>query len=150
PFAPDYWPAGTTGISWFDVPIDADVSSGPISLIVGVYDRDTMNRLPVLDGTGKSAGNQLTLGPIKAHGLPQSDVSIAGPRLVRFADQIDLAGANVSKSSVSPGGQVTLTLEWRGRGRPVRDYTVFVHVLDADSSIVAQGDAPPRAGKYPT
>src|SRR5437867_460538 len=35
-------------------------------------------------------------------------------------------------------------------GKPVRDYTAFVHVLDAQNQIVAQEDSPPRQGSYPT
>jgi hypothetical protein len=31
-----------------------------------------------------------------------------------------------------------------------RDYTVFVHLLDPDGSLVAQDDGPPVKGHYPT
>ena len=47
-------------------------------------------------------------------------------------------------------GQVHLILFWQGFGKPKDDYTVFVHLLDASGDIVAQRDAPPRDGKYPT
>jgi hypothetical protein len=30
------------------------------------------------------------------------------------------------------------------------DYTVFVHLLDADGRQVAQADGPPQSGQYPT
>ena len=30
------------------------------------------------------------------------------------------------------------------------DYTVFVHLLDAAGNVLAQGAAPPRAGRYST
>jgi hypothetical protein len=41
----------------------------------------------------------------------------------------------------------TLTLYWRSTGTPGRDYTVFVHALDSQSSLIGQSDAPVS---YPT
>jgi hypothetical protein len=32
----------------------------------------------------------------------------------------------------------------------IQDYTVFVHLLDATGQLVAQADARPRSGAYPT
>jgi hypothetical protein len=39
---------------------------------------------------------------------------------------------------------------WVVEGAPGRDYTVFVHVVDEAGRPVAQGDAPPLGGAYPT
>jgi len=41
-------------------------------------------------------------------------------------------------------------LYWQCAALSDADYTVFVHLLDASGNIVAQLDAPPRNGKYPT
>jgi len=44
-----------------------------------------------------------------------------------------------------------LTLYWQGLARMETDYTVFIHLLDpAQDKIVAQRDAAPGAGAYPT
>src|SRR5207253_514822 len=77
PFAPNSWPAGTTGVSWFEIPIDTNAQTGPLSLIVGAYERTTMERLPVVDHQGRSAGDQLTLGPIKVNGHPVPPPNVA-------------------------------------------------------------------------
>ena len=45
---------------------------------------------------------------------------------------------------------VRLTLYWEGLAKTVTDYTVFVHVLDSGGAVVAQKDAPPLDGAYPT
>jgi hypothetical protein len=47
-------------------------------------------------------------------------------------------------------GSLSLVLYWRCLERMENDYTVFVHLLDAEGSIVAQGDSPPVQGYYPT
>ena len=45
---------------------------------------------------------------------------------------------------------VILTLTWSAT-RPVSgDYTIFVHLVDGQGHLIAQGDAPPRAGYWPT
>jgi hypothetical protein len=149
-FAPDYWPVGTTGISTFDVPIDPTTPTGPATLVLGVYTRSDLVRLPVLDGNGNVAGSQLTLGPIKVHGQPSPAASVGIAAPAHFADGIDLVGYDVRPSAAPPGSTVTLTLSWSARARPAADYTVFVHVVDSRGKVVAQADAPPRSGRYPT
>ena len=48
-------------------------------------------------------------------------------------------------------GQVLdLTLFWSPQGRPTRDYTVFIHLLDHEGEIQSQVDSPPASGDYPT
>jgi Gpi18-like mannosyltransferase len=51
---------------------------------------------------------------------------------------------------VSPGQDVVFTTTWRAEASPAGDLTLFVHVLAADGSMVAQVDAQPRGGLYPT
>jgi len=43
-----------------------------------------------------------------------------------------------------------VTLFWQAKNVPDADYTVFVHVVDANDTIVAQADAQPLYGQYPT
>lgn len=43
-----------------------------------------------------------------------------------------------------------LTLYWRADARPTGRYTVFIHVYDAHAQLIAQADAPPFGGLYPT
>jgi hypothetical protein len=43
-----------------------------------------------------------------------------------------------------------LTLYWQALGPVGADYTVLVHLLDAEGGIAGQGDGPPAGGFYPT
>ena len=45
---------------------------------------------------------------------------------------------------------MTITVYWRVERAPDADYTVFVHLLDSNGRLVAQADAPPQLGYYPT
>jgi hypothetical protein len=51
-----------------------------------------------------------------------------------FGDSVQLQGYKACKD--------TLSLYWRSTGTPGRDYTVFVHALDAQGKVIAQSDAP--------
>ncbi len=48
------------------------------------------------------------------------------------------------------GDQVVIDLYWHVLGPADRDYTVFVHGLDEQGTMVAQNDGPPLNGNYPT
>jgi hypothetical protein len=150
PFAPAYLPAGSTGASWFDVRVDPSTPTGPLTLALGVYDRNTLRRLPMTDSSGAATGDTISLGPIKVHGVTAPTPAIGSKKLVHFADQIDLLGYSTSPVQSSGNSPVTLTLNWGARGRPSRDYTVFVHLLGNRDEIVAQADSPFRSGRYPS
>jgi hypothetical protein len=61
-----------------------------------------------------------------------------------------LEGYDLSTTQPHPGDSLTLTLYWASAGPLASDYTVFVQLVDDAGQIVAQGDGPPRAGRYPT
>jgi 4-amino-4-deoxy-L-arabinose transferase-like glycosyltransferase len=77
----------------------------------------------------------------------------ATPVGATFGDQIALAGYTLEtefsgKNSSTP---IPLELVWQAQAQPTADYTVFVHVLNADGTCcVWQSDAMPRGGAYPT
>ena len=160
-FVPGYWPVGTSGITTVEIDIDPETPTGAYWLQVAVYDRRApeISNLPVFDTNGKQAGNRLRLGPIKVRGLTavqSSEGTVSSPPKpdkqlpARFDDQIDLQGYSLSVDRLLPGESLDLTLFWAPRGRPMRDYTVFVHILDDQGQLRSQADSPPMAGKYPT
>lgn len=65
-----------------------------------------------------------------------------------FGNEIALPG--YALETTAPG-MAELTLVWQALTLPSADYTVFVHVLNADGTCcVWQSDSPPRQGNYPT
>ncbi|HVC32927.1 MAG TPA: DUF2079 domain-containing protein [Chloroflexota bacterium] len=66
----------------------------------------------------------------------------------RFGDLIDLLDA---RSQTTQGGTaVEVTLYWRALKRPSKQYTVFVHVLTDQGTLLGQGDSWPLDNLYPT
>ncbi|MCA9899449.1 MAG: glycosyltransferase family 39 protein [Anaerolineales bacterium] len=67
-----------------------------------------------------------------------------------FQEGIQLAGYTIAPATPEPGEALTLTLLWQATGQPGQAYTVFVHLVDAQSTLLATGDAPPVQGDFPT
>jgi len=77
-----------------------------------------------------------------------------------LGNQIKLLGFDVSglrfraeslEYNLQPGTlNLKLVFFWQSLRPPDADYTVFVHVRDAQGRVVAQKDRPPAGGAYPT
>jgi hypothetical protein len=63
---------------------------------------------------------------------------------------IELHGYDLSPATVNPGEPATLTLYWRATAPVEENYVVFVHLVDSQGNVVAQGDGPPVSGFRPT
>ncbi|MDX1413938.1 MAG: glycosyltransferase family 39 protein [Candidatus Promineifilaceae bacterium] len=64
---------------------------------------------------------------------------------VNFGDQLTLVGYDLDLEN-----DPLLTLYWLAQEEMDRDYTTFLHILDAEGQLVAQEDSQPTAGVYPT
>ena len=63
---------------------------------------------------------------------------VAAP--VNFGQAVSLAGYDLSATTAAPGGTIDLTLYWQLPGPAPEEYSMFAHVLDADSQVVTQSD----------
>lgn len=92
--------------------------------------------------------SEVELGQLRIEGQPRqfdppAVQTISG---ARFGDVIALYGFDLAAAD----GQIDLRLVWQSLQATDEDYTVFVHVLNAQGEIVAQRDMFPGAGAYPT
>ncbi len=67
-----------------------------------------------------------------------SPTPIAAP--VNFQDRLTLLGYDLSAEAAGPGEPLTLTLYWQLAGPADEVYSMFAHVLDAESQVVAEFD----------
>jgi hypothetical protein len=72
------------------------------------------------------------------------------PLHVRFGPSIWLIGYQLTTPERAPGETVEVILYWRAYAPLDRQYTVFVHLLDASGEWVAGWDMMPRYNTYPT
>ncbi len=77
-----------------------------------------------------------------------AELRAAKPLHARVGDEFTLTSYALQTDRAAR--RVHLQLYWQAIAKTANDYTVFVHVLDAAGKVVAQRDAPPRGGTYPT
>lgn len=135
----------------YHIPIDALPEDGPVlaGLEVGLYDYTTGSRLPARTAAGESAGNQVARVKVLGQAVIPAEQTFE-PLHTDFAGLAALTGYATSSAEIRPGDTFTVTLLWDVRAPLDADYTVFLHLRDAQGQNVAQGDGPPAGGAYPT
>jgi hypothetical protein len=68
----------------------------------------------------------------------------------RLGPTIRLIGYDLSPTQLAPGDTCELVLYWQALARPPLDYTIFVHLLDAQGQYVTGWDTMPRDNAFPT
>lgn len=139
------WYAGQMIRDTYWVPVSADAPPGSVAqLQVGVYRRDDKQDLAAYDPTGQAITP--ILGRLKLTGTAAAVPPVKNPVQAGFGTLITFVGYDVA----AVPQRLALTLYWK-RSAPIpADYTVFVHVLDANGKIVAQDDRQPGDGMNPT
>jgi hypothetical protein len=139
-----YWKPGDALRDVVSIPLAPDAPPGKYEIEVGVYPVGKPGeRLATNSGDDRVIVAAIKIVPRDAERAafnPRTRVD------ANFADQIDLIGYD---TKVKPDA-IALTLYWHARAAPDRDYTVFVHALDANGEIIAQVDRQPQNGNYPT
>ncbi len=80
--------------------------------------------------------------PVAAASLPGAD------QPYRLGPAVRLAGYQAQADAVGPA--VDVTLDWQATAPVPVDYSIFLHVTDANGKLIAQGDGPPLRGWYPS
>lgn len=73
------------------------------------------------------------------------------PRIpVQFEVPIQLEGYEVTSSTLKRGEPIALLLYWHATGKIGKDYTVFVHLIDAQGAMILGDDSLPQSGAEQT
>ncbi|MCB9159530.1 MAG: hypothetical protein H6644_06695, partial [Caldilineaceae bacterium] len=72
------------------------------------------------------------------------------PAPAELGDGIRMAGYDLLPETPRPGEIAYVQLHWLVDAPPTRDWTVFVHLVGPDGTVVASKDAPPGSGSLPT
>ncbi|HLB11504.1 MAG TPA: hypothetical protein VJO15_00950, partial [Dehalococcoidia bacterium] len=93
-----------------------------------------------------SLGGISVLGLDRSYTVPTVQVSQAATlgQAARFL------GYDLPRATLAPGEAMDLTLYWQATAPMDEDYTVFVHLLDSRSAVIAQRDNMPAEATRPT
>jgi hypothetical protein len=90
-------------------------------------------------------------GESRELGVDMSIATHASPELpIEFAKSIRLENYELTRTRVKRGEMIGLILYWRATQKPDKDYTVFVHLTDAEGRMIAGFDSQPREGHAPS
>jgi hypothetical protein len=145
------WQVGEVMVEHYSVPLPGGLPQGQYSLVVRLFQPLTGETLLILGPEGE-IDTDITLDRAAwiGAGWRQKPPQPIYPRAVTFANGCDLVGYDLKTTSFTAGQTIPLVLYWHSRDRTPEDHTVFIHLLDARGRMVAQADAPPLGGTYPT
>ncbi len=141
------WPPALYVRNPLTLVLPSDLPPIRYTLTAGLYDPDSGARLPLTGCQGCPVdGDALPLAQVWVSSpLAPDERDIPGRLDYRLGDHITLLGYELGKTDPA-----MLTLYWRAEAPVEGAYTVFVHALDASGEVVAQFDAPPLDGLYPS
>jgi hypothetical protein len=126
---------------------------GEYSLGVGLYDPETMMRLPILESEGHQAGMyflaQITV--TKPDRPPTvEELGIQHPVTVQYDNGMTLLGHSAERGYLPAGDFYRLALFWRADAPLADDYSVTMRLLNNDGAVALSHTSAPSAGRYHT
>lgn len=138
-----YWKPGDTFRDTVQIPIAAHATPGQYAITIGLYPVGKPDERLLITSSGD---DHVIVDAIK---VSPRDHFAYTPRTrvnANFGGQIDLSGYDLAVDQKT----LHLVLYWRARTIIDNNYTVFLHVLDANGNIIDQVDRQPHQGNYPT
>ncbi len=138
----DEWQPGESSCYPIEIEIEPGAAAGSYTLMLMLEKADGQ---PLL-------AEPLALGDIQI-AYRERRFSTPEPRYTvdaLYGEQIALLGYDLQPERPALGQPLQVTLYWQALRRPEKGYTVFIHLLDEQGTILAQCDAQPREGSYST
>jgi hypothetical protein len=151
------WQPGELLRSQHTLRLPATLLAGRYSLVAGLFDPATGERLPATWQGGPfgiltRSAQQAELGQIRIQARKLTTAA-PEPRVATDASLERLGrlvGYDLANTRVAPGDALDLTLHWQPTETTGERLTVFVHLLDEQGMIVGQSDGEPAGGSRPT
>ena len=148
-----YLQPGETFVDLYPLSLEREITEPMVArAVVHLFDYDSVDRagLPAVTAGGEEI--LPVIGQIKIVPREWPRYQPVTATRATFGDTIALAGydLNLPAAAGDPERSGGLTLYWEPLAAIHQDYVVFVHLLDAGGETLAQADAPPTGGVYPT
>jgi len=132
------WPVNALVLARYNLRLSHDLPPGHYHLVLAPSDALTGEELGEFD-----VETIEVIAPQRHFTVPEMESGLG----VTFGREVLLLGYNLARE----GQELRLRLYWQALRQMEADYKVFVHLFDpATETVVAQRDAMPREGRYPT
>lgn len=145
------WVPGDVVVDRMELRVAADATAPTAADVrLSVYAKAASDPIEGVDPHGNPLGGNFRIAqarlaaPVRTGYLPEN------PMEANLDNEISLVGYGLAPHRPIPGEPWKIILYWRSEGPLIRDYTVFIHLVDPLGNMVAQVDGPPVQGSYPT
>ena len=140
------WRRGATIADAFEFTVPKTAPPGKYRLQVGVLNRNLSSLLVPMLGVE----DRLLLDPFTVEKNKIDPNAIMQSTQIRFGDpaSLTLIGYDVTHAA-RRGESFAIMLYWQSNRTTPIDYSIFMHLIDADGKVVAQQDGPPQNGNAP-
>ena len=141
------WLAGAVYADTYELRVAPDAAAPTrLRLDVSFWLDALDNRLSITAADGSPVSSVLLDVGMLDELVPR-EYAISQPAGSSFEGGMRLRGTD---GIVAVNNNLDVTLYWQADKTQAADYTLFLHVIDADGKLVAQADGPPLQGDWPT
>lgn len=142
------WRRGAVVLDSFDFQIPSSAHNGKYRFEVGLISLNA----PEEPLAVSQSEDRLLLDAFTASRQAVNPGAISNPlgMLLGETPLFTLLGYDLERPTVRRGEPLHLTLYWKSERRVATDYSIFLHLLDAEGKMLVQQDGPPEAGNAPT
>jgi len=148
------WKQGDVVFDRSTVSLNPGIPPATYRLVMGVHDRITQHRLPVVDSAGQGQGDGYDIGTVVVVPSPwkprPDELPIQHRREIVLTPALRLLGWSIDRTQVGFDEQLTAALFWQATAQPTGDYTARLRLVDPDGAVWAQGEFPLASAEYPT
>lgn len=148
------WMPGQAEMDYYTLPSLAGTPPGWYDIHVAVYDEETMERLPILHGSGSAAARTVPVG--RLHVMTPLEPAVVEPTRTlgdaggRLAADIQLLGYDLPTRISRPGDTLSVALYWKALQAVHGDYVITMQLRDQQGRVWAEEQGRPAYGNYPT
>lgn len=123
-----------------------------LELPAGTSPGDYTLQLTLFDAETQAAVGQITLSDVSiVKRRRKFDIPVMHKMVnTGLGDQVTLLGYDLFAEPITGGGRLRVILYWQAQEIMENSYTVFVHLVAPDGTVVAQHDGVPAEGAIPT
>lgn len=146
------WLPGQRVMQRVEIHVAPEATPGEKVLTLGFYGPD-VSLLEVFDPQGQALPHRqipLAARPVVRWAPVTTAPVVAVMQQAELGGRAQLSGYTLTGDELRPNGELTVELAWQCLQEMETSYTAFVHLLDGAGALVAQSDARPAGGAFPT